>query len=382
MARVVSIPLGFVHILDQLRCIREAGIQVDLISSYEPLIEKVKAHTDLPFIPVKIPRDIQFVGDVAATWRLWRVFRVGRYGIVHTSTPKAGVLGMLAAWLARVPVRLHTFTGQRWVTTRGVLRAVLRTCDRLIVKLATRVYADSPSQRDFLIEEQIVRPGKIRVIHQGCLGGINPERFSRRRFIEEAPELASERGIGQDSIKIVFVGRVTCDKGIRELVEAFVSLHEEQPDIELILVGPYEPDLDPLPEATARIIDSHSAIHAVGFCAQPQRFLVLGDIFCIPSYREGFGTVVIEAAAMGLPAVGTRIPGLVDSIDDGQTGILVEPRNVEELKKGLCLLAEDPALRTRMGEAARARARSDFGYRVIADAVIEEYKELAGVGNC
>jgi len=379
MARVVSIPLAFVHILDQLRCIRDAGIDVDLVSSPDPLIEKTQAYTGLPFVPVTIPREIRPTADIVALWRLTRLFRAKGYDIVHSSTPKAGIIGMLAAWFARVPVRLHTFTGQRWVTTCGLLRTVLRACDRLTVALATQVYTDSPSQRDFLVAEGIVSSGKIRVIHRGCMGGIDPERFSREKFLDQTTALMTEYGMKRNSVKLVFLGRVTRDKGIVELVDAFVSLHEQHPDVELILVGPYEPNLDPVPPRAVGLIDGHEAIHAVGFCSNPQRFLALGDIFCIPSYREGFGTVVIEAAAMELPAVGTRIPGLVDSIAEGETGLLVEKANTEALREGLRRLVDDAGLRTSMGRAAHERAIRDFGYQIIARDVIADYRALTGV---
>lgn len=279
--------------------------------------------------------------------------------------------------LTRVPIRIHTFTGQPWVELAGLKRRIPRECDRITAKLATYCYADSASQRDFLISEGLVSPGKIAVIGKGSISGVNLLRFSLTKWGgETARQTRHELGIPKDAMVIVFVGRVVRDKGIVELLAAFELLADTNPDVHLLLVGPFEPDRDPLPTATLKRLQSHPRVHGVGFSPSPEKFLAASDIFCLPSYREGFGSVVVEAAAMKLPAVATRVTGLVDAVVDGATGLIVPPKNVNRLAEALRTLADSKELRQALGQAARERAVRDFDAKIINEAVVAEYFRL------
>jgi glycosyltransferase involved in cell wall biosynthesis len=184
--------------------------------------------------------------------------------------------------------------------------------------------------------------------------------------------------IPQHATVIVFVGRVTRDKGVAELVDAFVELADEFSTLYLLLVGPFEPELDPLPQRTRASIESDARIQQVGFHTKPEEYLAMADIFCLPSYREGFGTVVIEAGAMGLPTVATSVTGLVDAVRDGETGLLVPARDAKALRAALQALVESVDLRGRMGRAARVRAVREFDAKLVNQAVIDEYFRLSG----
>ncbi|MFC1462389.1 glycosyltransferase family 4 protein [Verrucomicrobiota bacterium] len=376
LARVVSVPIAFVHILKQLNYLVENGVDLHLVSSGGEFLDTVRKEVPCEHLCVDIRRDMNIWRDILAVLRLRRMFRCGGYQVVHSSTPKAGLLCAIAARLAGVPVRLHTFTGQRWVTLTGAARWIMRLCDRIIAALNTGVYADSPSQRQFLVDEGIVSADRISVVHKGCLGGVDFERFSAERLREQGGEAIGELGLNDTALRLVFVGRVTKDKGIAELVDVFSELAAAGRDIDLILVGPFEQDLDALPPETVAMIERHARIHHVGLTPVPECYLSAGHVFCIPSYREGFGTVVVEAAAMGLPAIGTRIPGLVDSILDGETGLLVEPGNRAGLRDAIERFLEDRELAGRMGAKARERARSDFEYKIIAEKILAEYTRL------
>jgi glycosyltransferase involved in cell wall biosynthesis len=385
ICRIATVPFFLLHHLGgQIRATVRAGHDVVVVSSTGPEIDEVGRLTHAEFIPLHIPRQISLLADVRALIALFRLFRRRQFDLVHSTTPKAGLLSALAARMARVPIRLHTFTGQPWVGVRGPVRWVSRACDRLIVRLNTHCYADSPSQRDFLEREGLARPGTVSVIGAGSLGGVELDRFAPigRTAFDDA---RSCMGLSKETRVICFVGRATRDKGVVELVDAVTGLAAEGRNVTLLLVGPFEPDRDPLPESTLTSIKGLPFIRAVGYDAHPERFVAVSDLFCLPSYREGFGNVVIEAAAMGVPSVGTRIVGLVDAIEDEVTGLLVPPRDVVALSRALARMLDDDALRARLGAAARERAASLFDAKRMNEELLEEYRRLAeraGVRGC
>jgi hypothetical protein len=192
LARIAAIPNTFGHILGQLRLMSESGFQVDLISSDGEFMEVVREKLPCRHIVIEIRREINLIRDIKALIELYRILKRNGYDIVHSSTPKAGLLTAIAAFFARVPVRIHTFTGQRWVSTKGLLRLVLRLSDRVIGWFSTRVYADSASQAQFLVEEGIVGRNSIKVIQKGCLGGIDFDKFSENAYSSEKAKIESE----------------------------------------------------------------------------------------------------------------------------------------------------------------------------------------------
>lgn len=377
VCRVATVPFFLLHHLGrQIRTTVDSGHDVVVISSPGPESEEVKRVTQAQFVALLIPRAISPIADFRALMALLRVFRQRRFDLVHSTTPKAGLLSAVAGRLAGVPVRVHTFTGQPWIGARGPVRWISRACDWLIVRLNTYCYADSPSQRDFLEREGLARPGALGVIGAGSLGGVDLAMFgpiSKCRVEEEKTRM----GLGKDTRVICFVGRVTCDKGVVELVAAMARLVAEGRKVTLLLVGPLEPDRDPLPEPTLRTITSVPYIRAIGYDASPEKYIAVSDVFCLPSYREGFGNVVIEAAAMGVPSVGTKIVGLVDAIEDGVTGLLVPPRDTDALTRALARMLDDESLRSRLGAAARERAATLFDADSVNARLLEEYRRLA-----
>jgi glycosyltransferase involved in cell wall biosynthesis len=379
LCRIVTVPQTFQGLLgEQLRCILAHGIDLTLVSSPGHELEEVLRGVAAKGVAVPMARKPAPLADLRSLLILLRFLSKNHFDIVHSSTPKAGFLASLAGTLARVPIRIHTFTGQPWVELAGLKRRIPRECDRLIAKLATQCYADSPSQRDFLISEGLVAPGKIAVIGAGSISGVDLKRFSLIKWGgETARQTRSELGIPADALVIAFVGRLTKDKGVVELLAAFELIAKSNSAVHLLLVGPFEPDRDPLPAETLERLKSHPCVHGVGFSITPEKFLGVADIFCLPSYREGFGSVAIEAAAMELPAVVTRVTGLVDAVVDGVTGLIVPPKNVSRLAKALQKLARSQELRQSMGRAARDRVVGNFDARLINEAVVGEYSQLA-----
>jgi glycosyltransferase involved in cell wall biosynthesis len=272
---------------------------------------------------------------------------------------------------------MHTFTGQPWVNMRGVKRWLARSSDVLVGRLNTCCYADSSTQRQFLIDHQILGGERLFVIGAGSLAGVDIQRFNASRFTPaDRVSMRNSLGIPGAAPVLLFVGRITAEKGVRELLRAFGALKLVFSDAHLILVGPSDAEsgvTDVIEEVDiAQIKD----VHSIGFCVAPEAFMSIADVLCLPSYREGFGTVVIEAAAMGLPTVGSDIYGLADAVVNEETGLLVPPRDVKALEVAISRLLGNKPLRIRMGEAARLRAHTLFDSNNINLQVAEVYDSL------
>lgn len=379
VARVVTTPLTISLLLsDQIVQIREAGIDLTLISGDEQELGRLSRELGVKAKSIPMVRQPSPYRDLKSLFSLYRYLRREQFDIVHSSTPKAGLLSAVAGKAASTPIRLHTFTGQRWATLSGFSRQLLKFFDRLIATLSTQTYADSESQKEFLIEAGIVPPEKICVLGSGSISGVNIARFSQETWGEtHRRQTRRQLGIAEDALIIAFVGRVTGDKGIIELVDAFSNISKLNSSVYLLIVGPRETELDPIPVRTSQSIEQNSQIIATGFTSTPEQYLAVADIFCLPSYREGFGTVVVEAAAMGLPAVATQITGLTDAIIAGKTGLLVPAKDPEALSEALLQLIEQPALRQQLGAAAKARVEEEFQDSYVNNLVIEEYFRLA-----
>ena len=379
LCRIATVPVHITMLLrQQLRDIIKAGLDVTIVSSPGPVLDEIAASLGIRCYPIPMMRSPHPGRDLISLNRLIRFFRAEQFDIVHSSTPKAGLLAALAGSLVRVPVRIHTFTGQPWVERSGIVRWAARESDRLIARLDTHTYADSDSQRNFLIAEGLVKANKISVLGAGSISGVDLQRFGLVSKPAKRAAIREQLNILETSLVIVFVGRVTKDKGIVELIASMRDLWKQHNDLHLLLVGQFEPERDPLPQETLDEIAANPKIHSMGFVYDPENYMAASDIFCLPSYREGFGGVVIEAGAMNLPAVATRITGLVDAVVEGETGILVPPKDVPALVEALLTLIRSPELRQEMGATAMGRSHAYFDASVVNKMVIDEYCRLVG----
>lgn len=327
--------------------------------------------------PLAIERRVSIVRDLRCLLDLFRLMRNERFDLVHSFTPKAGLLAMLAARAAGIPVRIHTFTGQVWATRRGPVRALLRLVDRLLAGAATFTLADSPSQRQFLISEGVVAASRLGVPGAGSVSGVDPVRF--RPDACRRHDLRARFGMGPGDVVLLFVGRVTRDKGVLDLARAFSRLAGEHRGLRLLVAGPDEEDLS---DEIVRLCGTYAdRLHLLEFTSAPEELMAASDILCLPSYREGFGMVIVEAAAAGLPAVASRIYGIVDAVVEGTTGLLHEPGDVNGLVARLRELIANEALRARLGAGARTRAARDFSQEAVTTAVLEIYGRLLGGGE-
>ncbi len=375
IARTATVPFFlYNHLREQIAATAAAGHEVVLISSGGEETEWLKQIPGIRFQEIDIPRKISLLRDLLALWRLFLFFRRERFDIVHSTTPKAGMLCSVAGFFTRTPIRLHTFTGQPWVEMRGVVRLVAKAGDWLTARFTTQCYADSFSQRDFIVAEGVCDEKKIRVPGSGSLAGVDLSRFNPEKWAATKEATLTELNIPPGSKVVTFIGRLTRDKGLAELLAAFGSVLQSGQKCVLLLVGPEDSGDSSLTNRSADKSDQN--IRYIGYSAQPERYLAVTDIFCLPSYREGFGNVIIEAAAMGVPSVGSDIVGLRDSIADGETGILVPPKNAVALAGAIMSLLADDRLKCSMGEKARSRAIALFDAGKVNAAVLEEYQRL------
>ena len=313
---------------------------------------------------IDITRQISIWSDVLALFQLFKLFRSSKFDLVISVVPKAGLLGMCAAYLAGVPRRLHIFQGEVWASKSGLSRRILKLADKLTALFATNLLAVSYSERKFLEEQKIVSAGQVTVLGYGSICGVNTDRYSSDIFKRQSVRVTL--GIPDDAVVAIFVGRIARDKGVYELCKAIGTLAQQCPNLWLLLVGPDEGKV--VPELLDILGEMSKKTRVVGYVTNPESYMASADFICLPSHREGFGVVVIEAGSLGLPAIGSRIYGLSDSIQDGRTGILVEREDILELRVAIISLYENPVLRKSLGDRAKEFSHSNFyGKKVVGN---------------
>jgi glycosyltransferase involved in cell wall biosynthesis len=319
------------------------------------------------YLSMPIQRHISPLADLLSLGALYLHVRRSGYSVVHSVTPKAGLLAMIASSAARVQHRFHTFTGQVWKTKTGLSRFVLKALDKATMRLSTVALADSRSQASFLKAEGFAKP--LHVLGDGAICGVDLTRF--RPSPIKRSRYRAQINCSEHECLLVFLGRLNRDKGVFDLVEAF-QRSSACDSSRLILVGPSENQTEQL--IRSRIPSGNTRIILAGETSSPEDVLAACDIFCLPSYREGFGSSVLEAAAVGLPAIVSRIYGLSDAVVDGETGVFHEPGNVDELSRSIDLLVADPLYRQRLGRAARDRVGQRFSESRITSLWLEFYR--------
>lgn len=336
------------------------------IHAYEllPCIESKVEVRDISFA-----RRISFFADVKSLFQLFSIFRKFRPIAVHSITPKAGLLAMIAGAVYGVPNRWHTFTGQVWATKQGFARRVLKIMDRLIAFSASQVFADSMSQCRLLCYEGVVREGGISVLGSGSIAGVDLERF--RPDVSVRTRVRQKMRVGDKSCVFLFIGRLVRDKGVFDLINAFKEVAEVTQQVELWMVGPDEDGLVPKLREVAG--DCQATIRWLGRTKTPENFMAAADVLVLPSYREGFGSVIIEAAACGVPAIAYHIDGVIDALEDGNSGLLVEVGQVMAFAEAMKSLAFNDEIRQCLGSQARERAVSDFNSHSVTKAWTDFY---------
>lgn len=340
----------------------------DLLPSLSNMVEACH----IPFA-----RKISLGTDLKSLLQLIAMVRQVRPVAIHSITPKAGLLAMLAGFVTRVPRRWHIFTGQIWATRSGLKRHLLKTLDRLIVLLASRVFADSASQCRLLRDERVVQNGEIDMLGSGSIAGVDLNRFHPDATVHNL--MRQKIGTDAEACVFLFVGRLVRDKGVFDLIQAFRQVANAAPSIELWIVGPDEEGLLQALQETA--VGCGAPIRWLGATPTPEHFMAAADVLLLPSYREGFGSVIIEGAACGKPAIAYRIDGVIDAVVDGSSGLLVEVGQPTAFASAMKQLALDRELRLCLGYQAKERAIRDFSSLKVTEAWLEFYRSQLSKGD-
>lgn len=350
--------------------------EVVAVSSEKEYLERVGKREKVRTFHLEMSRKITPIKDLIAVFRLFLFLRNEKPQIVHTHTPKAGIVGMLAAKLAGVPNRYHTVAGLPLLEVTGFKRKILDFVEKLTYRCATKVYPNSFGLLDIILENRFCEAEKVKVLANGSSNGIDTDYFSPELFSsEERQKIRSELGIAGNDFVFVFVGRLVKDKGINELVEAFELLQKTQTGVKLLLVGDYESELDPLFPKTLKAIQSNENIVSVGFQSDVRPFLAISDALVFPSYREGFPNVVMQAGAMGLPSIVSNINGCNEIIIECKNGTIIPVKNAAAILEKMQFMSNNKAGFNQMKTAAREMIVSRYSQQVVWNAIFEEYKE-------
>lgn len=376
--RITTVPVSLKTLLKgQLRFMSENGFEVIGVSSPGEALNDVEKNEGVKTVGIEMTRSITPLQDLKALVQLIQLFRKEKPQIVHTHTPKAGLLGMMAARIAGVPHRLHTVAGMPLTVATGFKRQLLNQMEKLTYACATKVYPNSFGLEKIILNEKFTSPTKLKVIGKGSSNGIDTNEFDPNKVSEETKrEMRKNLGIKDDDIVFLFVGRVVKDKGINELVEAFNSLHSKNPNAHLVIVGNFERELDPLQPETENLIATHSHIHAVGYKTNVIDYFAMADVLTFPSYREGFPNVVMQAAAMQLNCIVSDINGCNEIITNGENGWIIPVKNEGMLTDRMQWCLDNPIESKAMGMKNREIMLSNYERSFVWNEILKEYQKL------
>ena len=368
----ITHPQTCLTLTGRLRALREAGFRVTLVSSPGELLDRTAAREGVEAIALPMRRSIAPLSDLVSLVRLWRLLVRLKPDVAEFSTPKAGLLGTFASWVAGVPARVYMLRGLKLETSKGLKRALLLAAERAASACAQAVLCNSESMRSAALALGIAPVEKLHLIGQGSSNGVDVARFS-----PGPSEVRGQLGIPHEVPVVGFVGRLTKDKGIPELVEAFDAILVKEPEARLLLVGWFDAAEDALTARWRARVANHPRIHCTGFVSDTAPYYRAMDIMVLPSWREGFPNVVLEAAATGIPVITTECTGSRDSVVPEVTGLLIPPGYPEAISEAVLKLLSEPALQQRMGVAARTWVCRHFSDERVLQLAVSFYKSLS-----
>lgn len=377
LIHVTTVPETFGFFRGQIGYLKERGFKIHAVSSPGRLLQEVAQQEGIDCHAIAMPRRIAPVADLAALFKLYRLFHRLKPVIVHGHTPKGGLLAMMAGRLARIKGLVYTMHGLPFVTATGCKKKVLIWSETMSCRLATRVIAVSRANLRTAVAAGICNEKNIIVLSHGSANGVDAEiTFNPDRTAPYTRQATRQHlKLPVSAISLGYVGRIVRDKGIVELEQAWQTLKTRFPDLYLLMVGPSEPQ-DPVPEEVLDRLKKDSRVCFTGMVSDPVPYYAAMDLLALPTYREGFPIVPLEAAAMQLPVVGTRVDGCVEAIVDEVTGLLVPPRDSVELAHAIQALIINPEKRAKMGQAGRARVLRDFRPEVIWQQLYKHYLDI------
>jgi len=378
LIRITTIPVSIEKLLENQPRFFSKYLNITLVSSDEKKLAKIALDQGVEYFPLEITRKLTPFKDLKCLVELVIFLRQEKPHFVHSHTPKAGIIGMLAAYIARVPVRMHTVAGLPLIESTGVKRWVLNNVERLTYFFATHVYPNSKGLQDFIIKHKFCDQQKLKILGAGSSNGIDTSYFDPKQITTNQKHvLKAKLNIGPTDYIFSFVGRLVGDKGINELIQAFAAVSKKHTTAKLILVGHTETDLDPLLPKTLHSIEFNENIIEAGFQKDIRPYLAITDVFTFPSYREGFPNVVLQANAMGIPCIVSDINGSNEIIKEGNNGIIVPLKDAETLHQKMVLLLENPNQIKWSQTNIRKAISSTFERKVFWNLLLEEYKQLS-----
>ncbi|MBZ9729058.1 glycosyltransferase family 4 protein [Salegentibacter sp. JZCK2] len=377
LVRITTIPLSLEKLLEGQLSFMSKYYEVTAVAAEKERLKKYGRKNGVETFWVEMTRAITPVQDLKAVWKLYNFFKREKPEIVHTHTPKAGIVGMLAAKMAGVPLRLHTVAGLPLMETTGKKRKVLDQVEKFTYKLATKVYPNSRGLREIILKEGFAKESKLKVLGKGSSNGIDTKYFDPYQFEDtQKKNKRQSQGIPQEDFVFIFIGRLVSEKGINELVESFRKLQRKHQNISLLLVGPFEKELDALKEDTFKTIRDHEKIFTTGYQEDVRPYLAVSNALAFPSYREGFPNVVMQAGAMNLPAIVSDINGCNEIILEGVNGVIIPSKNVSALLKAMELFVENKNYTERLSANAREEICKYYERKEFWQILLKEYKSL------
>ena len=379
LIHVTTVPHTLHFLIGQIGFMKSSGLEVETVSSVDAKLDVFLERETVTHHAVEMSRSISPLHDLRSLWELTRLLLDRRPDIVHSHTPKAGMLAMVAAWMSGVPVRIYHVHGLRFATLTGWKRKLIIACEKLACRLSTQVLCVSQSARKMAIANDLCEREKIKVLLRGSINGMdaagrfNPESISR---IETA-KFREQLGVEPEGVVIGFLGRLVRDKGIEELVAAWQAIRKAEPKAHLLVVGDYEPQ-DPVSPVAREVLENDPRVHRIAYDPETPRLYAAMDLFCLPSYREGLPYVILEASAMQLPVVATRVTGCVDAVEEGVTGTLASAGDAESLANSLLRYVRDPMLRRAHGAAGRKHILENFNPEKMWQSILGEYESQLG----
>ena len=349
------------------------------VSGYDKHLENVFKREGVNIKNVKMRREISLFSDIISLYKLFKLFKREKPHIVHSITPKAGLLSMIAAYLAGVPIRIHTFTGLIFPSKKGFLKQILIASDKILCYFATDVYPEGKGVKSDLINYNITSK-PLKIISNGNINGINTNIFNPTSYSEKKKSLLkSKLNISNNCFVFIFVGRIVGDKGINELVTSFIKLEKtllKKSKIKLLLVGNYEMKQDPLKKETINLIKSNKNIINVGFQNDVIKYYSIAHVFILPSYREGFPNVLLQAGAMNLPSIVSNVNGSNEIIKDGFNGIIIQPKNEKAIYNAMKKIILNNNYRKKLSKNSRRSIISLYNQKKLWNEILTEYKKL------
>jgi len=377
LLRITTVPLSLEKLISgQMKFMGQNGFEVKMVSSYNSQFQELEQKENCKYLTVNMTRTISPFKDLLSLIQMIKVLKNERPHIVHTHTPKAGLIGMLAAKITGVPIRLHTVAGLPLMEAVGGKRKLLEMVEKLTYSCATMVYPNSGNLKSFIVKSKFCNPNKLKVIGHGSSNGIDTDSFKRDANVDKKVKiLFEELSFCKDDFIYVFVGRLVRDKGIEELIRAFRKLSGEFSTVKLLLVGPEEPNLDPLSENSLREIRENPRIISVGYQNDVKPYLALSNVLVFPSYREGFPNVPMQAGCFDLPAIVTNINGCNEIIRDRQNGLIIAVKDEDALLGAMKTVLEDENLYNSMKEEARGAIIEKYEQKKMWGLILKEYNQ-------